>query len=127
MLLKENQANYYIGTIDSDPLSFWKAHKAEYPVLAKLARDILSIPATGAGVERLFNSAHDICHCRRGSLNATTIQDPMRYLYTYDLKRRIHSLPFTKGFLSCNEVDAGIEEKEAADSDDLVKILYKSG
>lgn len=28
--------------------------KHEYPVLSCLARDVLSVPATGAGLERLF-------------------------------------------------------------------------
>ncbi|CAG8425270.1 unnamed protein product [Penicillium salamii] len=34
--------------------------------IATLARDVLTIPATSAGVERLFNTARDICHYRRG-------------------------------------------------------------
>jgi hypothetical protein len=60
----------------------WKENQAKFPILAKLARNILSIPATGAGVERLFNTARDICHCRRGSLNATTIQGILLYRCT---------------------------------------------
>ncbi|KAJ5666538.1 uncharacterized protein N7477_008986 [Penicillium maclennaniae] len=44
---------------------------------ARNTRDIFSIPATGAGVERLFNLARDICYYRRGRLNLTTIQDLM--------------------------------------------------
>jgi hypothetical protein len=38
------------------------------------------VPATGAGVGRLFNSARDICHYRQGSLNEKTIQDLMMYM-----------------------------------------------
>lgn len=49
-------------------------------MLSRLARDLLSVPATGAGVERLFNSARDICHYRRGSLHEGTIQDLMMYM-----------------------------------------------
>ena len=49
-------------------------------MLSRLARDFLSVPATGAGVERLLNSARDICHYRRGSLHETTIQDLMMYM-----------------------------------------------
>ena len=49
-------------------------------MLSRLARDLLSVPATGAGVERLFNSARDICHYRRGSLHEATIQDLMMYM-----------------------------------------------
>ncbi|KAJ5661918.1 uncharacterized protein N7477_009534 [Penicillium maclennaniae] len=53
--------------------AFWRDYQVEYPTLARVARDIFSIPATGAGVERLFNSARDICHYRRGRLNSITI------------------------------------------------------
>jgi len=33
------------------PLNFWRDHEHEFPILASAAQDILSIPATGAGVE----------------------------------------------------------------------------
>jgi hypothetical protein len=48
----------------------------------------MSIPATGAGVERLFNSARDVCHYCRGSLNPETIRDIMLYMCTtrFDIK-----------------------------------------
>jgi hypothetical protein len=48
----------------------------------------MSIPATGAGVERLFNSARDVCHYRRGSLNPETVRDIMLYMCTtrFDIK-----------------------------------------
>lgn len=62
------------------PRLYWKEHEREFPVLSRLARDLLSVPATGAGVERLFNSARDICHYRRGSLHEGTIQDLMMYM-----------------------------------------------
>ncbi|KAI2913801.1 hypothetical protein CBS147320_10459 [Aspergillus niger] len=67
------------GTVQLPPRAYWKEHEHEYPVLSRLARDLLSVPATGAGVERLFNTARDICHYRRGSLNESTIQDLMMY------------------------------------------------
>jgi hypothetical protein len=44
-----------------------------------MARDIFTIPASGAGVERLFNSARDIYYYRRGRLNKTAIQDLIIY------------------------------------------------
>ncbi|KAJ5472073.1 hypothetical protein N7539_008642 [Penicillium diatomitis] len=50
------------GLISQYPRMFWKEHQQEFPSLAALARDILFIPASGAGVERLFNCARDICH-----------------------------------------------------------------
>ncbi|EED20344.1 hypothetical protein TSTA_035700 [Talaromyces stipitatus ATCC 10500] len=37
-------------TIHIAPLAFWKEHQTRFPAIAALARDILSFPATGAGV-----------------------------------------------------------------------------
>ncbi|KAJ5806684.1 hypothetical protein N7474_010276 [Penicillium riverlandense] len=60
-------------TVDMGPLSFWKENQHRFPALAAMARDTLSVLATGSSVERLFNTTRDICHYRRGRLNATTI------------------------------------------------------
>ncbi|KAJ5877235.1 hypothetical protein N7455_000700 [Penicillium solitum] len=68
------------ANVPVSPRLYWKEHEREFPVLSRLARDLLSVPATGAGVERLFNSARDICHYRRGSLHEGTIQDLMMYM-----------------------------------------------
>ena len=42
-----------------------------------MARDTLAVPASGVGVERLFNMARDICHYRRSRLKAETISKLM--------------------------------------------------
>ncbi|KAJ5979560.1 hypothetical protein N7481_006858 [Penicillium waksmanii] len=68
----------------------------EYPTLKSLARDIFSIPTTGAGVKRLFNSACDICHYHRGSLCVTTIQELI--LYKFTTKRNISHIKRLKRF-----------------------------
>lgn len=68
------------ATTSVPPRVYWRENESKFPVLSRLARDLLSVPATGAGVERLFNSARDICHYRRGSLNETTVQDLMMYM-----------------------------------------------
>ena len=62
------------------PRAFWKEHERDLPALSSLARDVLAIPASGAGVERLFNSARDICHYRRGQLEPETIKDLMMWM-----------------------------------------------
>jgi len=41
------------------PLSWLKVHTTEYPTLARIARDILSIPLTAVPVERVFSGARD--------------------------------------------------------------------
>ena len=63
-------------------LSWWHQHSNQFPVLSKLAQDFLAIPSSGAGVERLFNSAYDICYYQWGKLHAETIEALMVQIYT---------------------------------------------
>jgi hypothetical protein len=76
------------GMVDIDPLLYWREHHQEYPILAQIARDTLAIPATGAGVERIFNYARDICHYRRGSLKESTISNLMMYMCTSNFESK---------------------------------------
>lgn len=73
---------------------------------------MLSVPATGAGVERLFNTARDICHYRRGRLNATTIQELMMFLCTSKFDMEEEQFAFLKEFSSRDEIEAVNEERE---------------
>jgi len=50
------------------PLSWWKVHATEYPTLARMGRDILSIPLTSVAVERVFSAACDILPYRRNRI-----------------------------------------------------------
>jgi hypothetical protein len=72
---------------------------------------MLSIPATGAGVERLFNSARDVCHYRRGSLNPSTIQDLMMFIYTSRFEIKEGRRALINEYLSHKEIQASQEEK----------------
>ena len=92
---------------------FWKDNQHQFPALAALAQDILSVPATGAGVERLFNTAHDICHYHQGRLNSSTIQELMIFLCTLNFDIQEEQLIFLKNFLSQNKIKALKEEQEA--------------
>ena len=103
---------YLISTLPIAPRTWWRDHQHEFPALASLERDFLSIPATGAGVERLFNSPYDICHCRRGSLNAKTIQDLMMFLYTSHFDPEEEQLAFIRQFFSKEEQNAAVEDKD---------------
>ena len=38
-----------------DPLAFWRANEVEFPILSRVARKYLAIPAASAAVERLFS------------------------------------------------------------------------
>lgn len=108
-----------IDTVDIPPRTFWKENQYKYPAFASAARDVLSIPATGAGVERLFNSARDICHYRWGSLNATTIQDLMMYICASRFNLEEQQLELLDDFLSEEEKQEATEEKSAELLDDL--------
>lgn len=79
--------------------------------LISLARDILSILATGAGVERLFNSTRDIYYYRRGRLNTDTIQDLIIYLYTSRFNFEEAEYIFLKEFFSRDKVETANEEQ----------------
>ncbi|OQD78050.1 hypothetical protein PENSOL_c399G03724, partial [Penicillium solitum] len=100
-----------------DPLQFWKEYENEFPILSSVARDILSIPATGAGVERLFNSARDVCHYRRGRLSAKTVQDIMMFRCKTQFDIEIEELPDEDTSLdSMQEAD---EQREAELTTDM--------
>ncbi|CAP94930.1 hypothetical protein N7489_004599 [Penicillium chrysogenum] len=99
------------GTVRTPTAVFWKDHQRQFPALANLARDVLSIPATGAGVERLFNSARDVCHYRRGSLNPSTIQDLMMFMCTSRFEIEDSQRTLINEYLSHEEVQANQEAK----------------
>ena len=79
--------------------------------MASLARDVLSIPASGAGVERFFNSARDVCHYRRGSLQPQTIQDLIMYKCTSRFEIQEEERVMLSEYLSDQEIQAAKEEK----------------
>ncbi|CAG8249787.1 unnamed protein product [Penicillium salamii] len=103
---------YLDGNVtDSEPLDFRKENEARLPHIAALARDLLAIPATGAGMERLFNTARDVFHRRRRYLEPDDAEDlMMKYCTTrFDVKTE-HQEEFEKYFGS-NEIDTLMEER----------------
>ncbi|KGO51221.1 hypothetical protein PEX1_030960 [Penicillium expansum] len=109
-----DEATQYLDgdPIDTEPLQFWKEHQGHFPTIAALIRDILSIPVTSAGVERLFNTARDICHYRRGRMKSETIEELIMFLCTsrFDIKER--EAKELERFFSLNEIEAAKEEKD---------------
>jgi hypothetical protein len=70
----------------------------------------MSISATGAGVERLFNSARDVCHYRRGSLSPETIRDIMLYMCTTRFDTNEEQWLILQEYLSDEEIIASSKE-----------------
>lgn len=69
--------DFNIDQVHKNILLFWSHAEKRWPILAAMARDYLAIPASGVGVERLFNVARDICTYRRHYLLPQTISDLM--------------------------------------------------
>jgi len=63
----------------NDPVTWWKGSQALYPKLSGMARDVLAVPATGAGVEREFSVSGRVVTKQRNRLAPKTIRDLMQY------------------------------------------------
>ncbi|KAK3255986.1 hypothetical protein CYMTET_34858 [Cymbomonas tetramitiformis] len=59
---------------DCDLQEWWKTHKFRFPSLAKMAREFLAVPASTAGVERIFSAAGQMHSDLRKSTKEETLQ-----------------------------------------------------
>ena len=59
--------------LGSDPLQWWKDNSWRLPLLARLAKEHLCVPATSVPSERVFGTAGDILSAQRASLNADKV------------------------------------------------------
>lgn len=62
-----------LHTEDFDLLVWWKTHQALFPNLAKMARQYLAMPASSAGVERLFSAAGSMHDKKRKRTSEKTL------------------------------------------------------
>ncbi|KAJ5378329.1 uncharacterized protein N7496_005738 [Penicillium cataractarum] len=74
--------------------------KLRFLILVALTRDILSIPASGASIERLFNYARDIYYYRRGQLKSETVKALMLYMCVTKFEVEQKEIDFTKELIS---------------------------
>ncbi|EED11521.1 conserved hypothetical protein [Talaromyces stipitatus ATCC 10500] len=110
-----DEISRYLGSSTQlmNPRIFWKDHQFKYPILASLAQYILTTPASGSGVERLFNSARDICHYRRGSLKPHTIKELMLFMCTTKFDLESEELSLMDEYLTTQEIQRAREERDA--------------
>ena len=60
--------------IDSDPLLWWRANARKYPVLARMARDILAIPASSAEPERVHSGGRTVINWNQSRMGVESIE-----------------------------------------------------
>lgn len=99
-------------------LEIWKDLEATYPVVARMAKDLLAIPLSGVGVERKFNIARDVCHYRRGHLKGKTIEEIM--LLKVANQQYFIDLAYQE---SNKELSADIDQQEWSIDDEIAKGL----
>jgi hypothetical protein len=58
-------------------LKWWKEHADKLPVLAKIAKRYLAIPATSAEPERVWSAAALLCSDLRGSLSTDSVENQL--------------------------------------------------
>lgn len=56
-----------------DPLEWWIAHAADYPILSKMAFDLFSCPAMSAECERVFSQTRKVITDERNRLQSDTV------------------------------------------------------
>ena len=56
-----------------DPLGWWIRHRADYPVLSKMAIDYFSCLAMSSECERIFSQAKRVITDERNRLNSDTV------------------------------------------------------
>jgi len=59
---------------DTNIYQYWKAKQYDYPVVAKIARDHLAIPATSAPSECVFSGSGNIVTKNRNRLTGSTLR-----------------------------------------------------
>ena len=77
---KTNELDKYLEeetmsvVVELDILQYWKMHSGTYPTLARMARDILAVPASTVASESAFSSAERTVSDYRSRLKSETIE-----------------------------------------------------
>jgi hypothetical protein len=113
-----------VEELDSDPLQYWRDHASKaYPLLSKLAKQLLAVPATSCPSERLFSAAGCIVTKRRAALTAKHAE---QIISLYEWSRRCQaaqSSALVDDSNSSSEIDTQSDETATSDRDCEVILL----
>lgn len=87
---------------DTNIIDYWKLKKTEFPVLAFIARDFLSIMATSAPIEREFSKLSDITNNKKRNRLSN---------------KRINQLICLRSWANITEEKENLESSESSESD----------
>ena len=59
----------------TDRLGWWRMHSSTFPILSRLARKVLCIPAASSKFELEFSAGGNTVSAKRGRLGPLTVQD----------------------------------------------------
>lgn len=59
---------------DIDPINFWVQQEKDYPLLASLAVELLSIPGSSAPIEHVFSTTGESSSGKRNRLSAKYVE-----------------------------------------------------
>jgi hAT family C-terminal dimerisation region/Domain of unknown function (DUF4413) len=63
-----------VESLSIDPCEWWKHHKTQYPLLEKIARDYICIPATSVPSEQAFSKSGELINKKRNRLSDYAIE-----------------------------------------------------
>lgn len=79
----------------TNPLEWWKKHEGDYPILSRMAKAFLAIPATSAPSERIWSRVALILTTKRANLDPEVASGMMFVRENLDILRK-HYKELTK-------------------------------
>ena len=67
--------SFSFASRNADVLAWWKTHETHLPILSKIAKKILAIPASSAKSERVFSTGGLVVTAKRGRLSPSKVED----------------------------------------------------
>ncbi|CAG8839523.1 14453_t:CDS:1, partial [Cetraspora pellucida] len=77
-------------SLKKDPLVWWDLHSKKFPVLSKLARIYLAVPATFNPSERLFSDAGNLMTSKRTHISPELFKRMLFLKRNIDQYQNIH-------------------------------------